>query len=202
MLYTLLVCYEIFILKKRANINPFSFLLKFITLAIILLVIINYSKKNYFVDYIYSVSNINSYKERIVKIYDPEILNYSVPTLGYGPGSYGQISRISNFYDQLQNSLNFKRGFRDSYFAKIYFEFGLFSLILVFFIFLSILKIYFKKSKNDFHKISKFIIISWLVFLIKGHPIFTDLYLSVFIAILVGSMLYSHKIKKDKIIPL
>ena len=88
-MYTLFIIYELFILEKRANINPYSFLLKLITLAIILLSILNYSKKNYFVDYIYSVSNINSYIERIVNIYDPEILYYSVPTLGYGPGSYG-----------------------------------------------------------------------------------------------------------------
>lgn len=195
-MYTLFIIYELFILEKRANINPYSFLLKLITLAIILLSILNYSKKNYFLDYIYSVSNADSYFERIVNVYDSEILNYPIPISGYGPGSYGQISRFSNFYDQLHKSINFKRGFRDSYFAKLYFEFGVYSIILVVFIFLIILKIYFKKSKNDFHKISKFIFFSWLVFLIKGHPLSTDLYLSVFIAILIGSMMNYAEIKK------
>ena len=193
-MYSLFICYEKILIGKKYSLN---LLIKILALVIALLVIINSSKKILNLDYIYSISQMNSYLERITAVYDPEILTkYNVPIHGYGPGSYGQISRISNYYDQLNNKTNFKRGFRDSYIAKIYFEYGIFFIFILTFIFITSLKIYFQKSKNDFHKVSKFMFFSWIAFLIKGHPVFSDIYISVFIAILVGSIANYPQIKK------
>ena len=194
----IIVLFTIYIIFNYIYLNnslPKKFLIILISIFFSFYVI--YLSNQYLIlDYSFSISNLNSYYDRLYSIFDEKFWDYEIPLFGYGLGSYGQISKISLFYDNLHSQVNLTRGFRDSFIAKLLFEFGYASIFVIFFLIIFSLKLFFIKIRNNFFKILKFLIFCWIILIIKGHPLFTDILISIFIAILVG-VLFSMNLDKQ-----
>jgi len=153
------------------------------------------AKTDHRVDYAFAISNSEEYMERIEFLFAEDPLSYSIPMYGAGAGSYGQVQAISPELSSFVDRLNVKRGFRDTFFAKLFIEFGLFAYFLLIMVSVLYIRMMINATTLPMQLIA-FVITFWIVLVVKGHPLIDDIYISAYIAVMVGVFEFFISMKK------